>query len=106
MLVVNYRNWQSSFSELPRPCQQCELTFLPTIAFSATEIPTTLKADVPVAFRGTKILPTVGVNIPVDRSFNSYQNPNNFKNWNSWTFQSYLTPGRHYISRQLSELKM
>ena len=65
-------------------------------------IPTTLRADVPVAirattktwkalrfpstigvgnaaFRATKSLSTVGVDIPVDHSFQSYQNPNNFK---------------------------
>ena len=28
--------------------------------------------------RATKILPTVGVVIPADRSFQSYQNPDNF----------------------------
>ena len=39
------------------------------------------------AFRATKILSTVKVNIPVKLSFQSYQN--------------HITPGRHYASQQL-----
>ena len=57
-----------------------------------------------VAVRATKILSTVGVDIPVDRSFYMYQNPDNFKSWRFSSFQSYLTPLRHYASRQLLEL--
>ena len=57
------------------------MTFPLTVAFRATKIVTTLRVDVPVAIRATKILATVGVDIPVDRSFQSYQNPNNFKSW-------------------------
>ena len=57
-----------------------------------------------VAFRATKILPAIGVNIPADCSFQSCQNTVNFKSWNSFSFQSYLTPGRRYASLQLSEL--
>ena len=37
-------------------------------------------------FRTTKILTTVRVDTPLDRSFQSYQNPDNFKSWpvHSW----------------------
>ena len=79
-----------------KSCQQWELTFLSIIALR------TLRADVPEAFRGrqkpgrhyasrqlskwttqlfgaTKILSTVRVDIPVGRSFQSYQNPDKFK---------------------------
>ena len=56
MLPVKYWSWQHSFSELPKSYQQWELTFLPTVAFWATKIPTTLKADVPAAIRATKDL--------------------------------------------------
>ena len=35
--------------------------------------------SVAIAFRATRILSTVGVDIPADRSFQSYQNLNNFK---------------------------
>ena len=56
MLPVNYLSWQRSFSELPKSCQQWELTFLCTVAFGATKIPATLRADVPVAFRATENL--------------------------------------------------
>ena len=105
MLPVNYRSWRRSFSKLPKSCQQWESTFLSTVAFRATKIPTTLRVDVPVAiratknlednmlpsdvgvdnvaFRATRILSTVGVGIPVDRSFQSYQNPDSFKGWRS-----------------------
>ena len=68
-------------------CQQWELTFLSTVAFGAT-----------------KILSAVGVDIPVDRSVQSYQNLVNFNSWHSCSFQSYLTPGRRYASHQLSKL--
>ena len=54
--------------------------------------------------RATKILSTVGVDIPVDCSFNSCQNPNNLKSWRSCSFQGHLTSGWHYASCQLSEL--
>ena len=87
MLRVNYRSWQRSFSELPKSYQQWELTFLSTVAFGAD-----------------KFLSTVGVDIPVDSSFLSYQNPNNFYSQRSCSFQSYLKPERHYASDQLSEL--
>ena len=46
MLPVNYRNWQRSFWKLPKFCEQRELTFLLTVAFRATKIWTTLRADV------------------------------------------------------------
>ena len=62
MLTLNYQSCQRSLSELPKSCQQWELTFLST-----------------VAFRATKILSTVEVDILVNRSFQSYQNSDNFK---------------------------
>ena len=37
-------------------CQQWDLTFLSTVAFRATKIPTTLRVDVPVVIRTTKSL--------------------------------------------------
>ena len=43
-----------------------------------------------LAFRATRI-PTVGVDIPVNGSFQSYQNPKNFKSWCSCSFQSYIS---------------
>ena len=76
-------------------CQQWKLTFLSTVAFRAIKIPTTLRAEVPVAIRSTKnlediilpvnyrswrrnsseppILSTVGVDILIDYSFKSYK---------------------------------
>ena len=67
-----------SFSyEGPKSCKQWELTFLSTISF-----------------RATKTLSTVGVDIPVDGSFQSYQNLVNFNCWHSCSFLSHLTPGR------------
>ena len=44
------------------------------------------------------------VDISVDRSFQSYQNPDNFKSWRSCSFQSYQKSGRLYASCQISEL--
>ena len=87
MLPINYRSWQRSFSELPKSCQQWELTFLSTIVF-----------------RATKILSTVGVDIFVDHSFQNSQNLDNIKSWRSCSFQSYQKPGRHHASCQLSDL--
>ena len=83
MLPVNYRSWQHSFSELSKSCKQWGLTFFST-----------------KAFRAIKILLTMGADIRVDRSFQTYQNlgienisflgpkirnlyPKNFKNINS-----------------------
>ena len=56
-----------------------------------------------VAIRATKILPQWEL-IPISRSFQSYQDPNNFKSRHSCSFQSYLTLGRRHASRQLLEL--
>ena len=39
------------YLKLPKSCQQCELTFLSTVAFKATKILSTLRADICVAFR-------------------------------------------------------
>ena len=99
-------------------------------SFQSYQIPTTLRADVPVAIRATKnlegtmlpinyrnwqrcfselpilsrvgvdipvnysfqsnqMLSTVVVDIPVDCSFQSYQTPDNFKIWRSCSYQSY-----------------
>ena len=52
----------------------------------------------PLAFRATKILSTVGVDVPTNRGFHSYH-------WHSCSFQRYLTPGRHYASRQPLDLR-
>ena len=90
----NFKSWRScsyqSYQKSGRHYtshQLSELTFLSTIAF-----------------RATKILSTVGVDIPVNHSFQSYQSPDNFKSWRPCSFQSYLTPGKHYASCQLLEL--
>ena len=64
MLPANYRNWQCSFSELPKSCQQWELTFLSTVAFWATKMPTTFRTEFPVAFRAT--LKLEGTLLPVN----------------------------------------
>ena len=64
MLPVNYRSWQRSFSELPKTCQQWELTFLSNVAFWAAKIPTTFRADFPEAFRAT--LSLEGTMLPVN----------------------------------------
>ena len=64
MLPVNYRSWQRRFSELPKTCQQWELTFLPTVAFWAAKISTTFRAEIPVAFRDT--LSLEGTMLPVN----------------------------------------
>ena len=58
------------------------------------------------AFRAIKILSIVRIDISLDHSFWSYQNPVNFKSWHSCSFQSCITPGKRYPSRQLSELTM
>ena len=86
MLPVNYWSWRRSFSELP--------------------ILSTVRVNIPVdySFQSYEMLSTVGVDIPADRSFQSYQIPDNFKSWRSCSYQSYQKPGRHYASRQLSEL--
>ena len=64
MLPVNYRSWQRSFSELPKTCQQWDLTFLSNVAFWAAKIPTTFRADFPEAFRAT--LSLEGTMLPVN----------------------------------------
>ena len=43
------------------------------------------------------------VDIPVDRSFQSYQNPDNFKSWCSWAIRAAKNL-ENTVSRQLSEL--
>ena len=88
MLPVNYRSWQrsiQSYLESGRNYAVNQLSELTT-----------------VDFRATKILSTMGVDIPVDRSVRSYQNFVNFKSWHSYSF--YLIPGRCYASCQLFEL--
>ena len=64
-----------------------------------------------VAFRTTKILSTVKVDISVDRSVQIHQNLVNVKSWHFCSFQNYLTPGRPMLpvncrkwQPQLSEL--
>ena len=50
-----------------------------------------------------KILWKVGVDISVDRSFRCCQNLVNFMSWHNSSLQSYLAPGKHHVSCQLSE---
>ena len=143
MLPVNYQSWRRSFSKLPI-LSTMGVDIPVNRSFQGYQIPTTLRADVPVAIRATnnledillpvnyqswqcsfselpilsavgvdipvdysfqsyQMLSTVGVDISVNRSFHSYQNPDNFKSWHSCSFQSYLTAGRPYASRQLLE---
>ena len=90
MLPINYRSWQCSFSELPKSCQQWKLTFLLTIAFIATEIPTILRVDAPIASRATWHLENI-------------ISPLNYRSWQR-SFRGYLWPGRRYVSHQLMEL--
>ena len=40
----------------------------------------------------------MGVDVPVDCSFQSYQNYSNFKSWCSCSYKGYQKPGRHYAS--------
>ena len=61
MLPINYRR-QRSIPGLPKSYQQCELTFLLTIIFRATKILSTARAD-----------------ISANRTFQGYQNLDNFK---------------------------
>ena len=46
MFPVNYRSWQRNFWSYQNSLFLWELTFLLTIAFRATKIPTALRADV------------------------------------------------------------
>ena len=65
----NFKSWHScSYQSYQKPKRHC---FASTIAVDN------------VAFRATKIPSTVGVDIRVDRSFQSYQDPDNFKSWRS-----------------------
>ena len=63
MLPINYQSSQSSFQSHLKPGRRYASRQL-------SELTT-------VAFRATKILSTVRVDIAVDRSFQSYQNPVN-----------------------------
>ena len=90
MLTLSYQSWQRSLSEQPKSCQRWKLTFLSTVAFRTTKIPTTLRANIPIAFRATKNLEDAML-------------PVNSRSWEH-SFQSYLRPGRRYVSRQLMEL--
>ena len=85
MPPANYWSWQRSFSKQQKACQQQQMTFLLTIAF-----------------RATKIQLALGLDIFVDRSFQSYQDPNNFKSF--CRFQSYQNLERRSASCQLTGL--
>ena len=108
---VNFKTWHpSSFQSYFVPggfYTSGQLLELTNIALRATKILSTVSLILisTVAFRTTKILSTVGVNVPVDYSIQNYENPINSKNRHSCIFQSYLTPEKRYISRQLPELK-
>ena len=122
MLSVSYQIWERSFSDLPKfvssgnwhSCRP-QLSQLPKSRqlwdlkfLELPELPNAwqhydfrqLSELTTKLFGSIKILSAVGVDIRVDRSFNSYQNPDNFKSWRSCSLQRYLTPGRHYASRQ------
>ena len=105
----------------PPICEKCEsaifrislsggpATYLPrpvTLAFRASRILLTVGIDIPVqfSFPSYKVMSTVGVDILVNRGFQSYQTLENFKSWSFCSFKSYQKPERHYASRQLSEL--
>ena len=117
MLPVNYRCWKTYLLELPESwntlcfsstvgstvgadnrsfqrkfCQQSELTYLLNAVFLAT-----------------KILLPVGLDIPINHSFQSYQNPANRQSWNTCQLSELtnvedVKPRRHIASRQISEL--
>ena len=65
-----------------------------------------LPFSVTVAFRATRILSTVEVDILVDCSLQSCQNPDNSKSRCSCSYHKYEKSRRHYASRQLWELTM
>ena len=88
---VNFKSWYScSFKTYPTPGRRFAFRRLSEL----TNVP----------FRATKILLTVGVDICVNLSFQSDQNPVNFKSWYSCSFKTYPTPGRRFAFRRLSEL--
>ena len=71
-----------TFQSYPKCFRQEKLSFISIVAF--------------VAF-----LSTAGVNIPVDRGVQSYQNPVKLLIWNFSSFQGYQTPRGCYVSHQL-----
>ena len=87
---VNSGSWHFSWPqllELPKSCQQWELTFPWTVAFRSNRTLSTVTFLLTIFFRATKLLSAVGVDIPVDHSF-----------------QGYLKHGRLSASHQLLEL--
>ena len=91
-IAVDYscQSYQNNFGNNFKFCQQWKVTFLSTKVFRATKFLPTFRANISVAFRATKHLEDTML-------------PVNYWSWQC-TFQSYLKPGRHQASRQLSEL--
>ena len=89
LFSINCPSWQPYFLELKpiirskstievdkRSCQSYLKNGKHYASYQMSELKT-------IAFRATKILSTVGVDIPVDCSFQSYQNPVNSGSLNS-----------------------
>ena len=90
----------------PTQCEKCEsaifrislsggpTTYLPhpvTLAFRASRILLTVGIDISVhySFQSYKVMSTVGVDILVNCSFQNYQILENFKSWNFCNFKRY-----------------
>ena len=126
MLSVNCLSGRHKLSELPKYCQLSELTFLTTIGEEKSSFQSYLKHErsyascqllhlLTLAFSATKILPTATVDIPVN--YQSWQ-PDHSELPKTWkiicfpstirvdnsSFQSYLNPGRCYVSRHFVEV--
>ena len=86
MLPVNYHSSQRSFQGYLKPVRHYASHKMPewiTHLFGATKIVSTVREltfPSTIAFRAAKTLSTVGDDIPVEGSFQSYQNLGNFKN--------------------------
>ena len=79
----NFKSWHScSYQSYQKPGTPC---------FSSTI------GVVNVAFRATKILSAVGVDIPVDCTFQSYQYSDNFKSWRSLFHHLWVHHAGNYI---------
>ena len=82
MLPVNYHRWQRSIKSYLKPgrCYAfCKLLELTTIAFKATKILLLVRNEIPVdhSFQSYQNPVNFDVDIPLDCSFQSYQNPVN-----------------------------
>ena len=121
VLSVNYRSWQRSFPELPKTCQQWELTFLSNVAFWAAKIPTTFRAEFPVAFRATLSLELTFPTWLQLRTIKVFRAASKFKryfqftllilkfscNWSYWELHQGLlkTPGLRSFRTSVAKLR-